>query len=102
MREGQIHAHHERAAEEHAEADDPPRHQEQDETAAAPSRAPPRPDTLSSESARSHCSFCHGTPPAFACFSSASICLSSFCSPLCRSPAWPACHLTANPWINVP
>src|SRR5207247_1522296 len=44
----------------------------------------------------------YGTPPACACFSCASICLSSFCRPFARSPACPACHLTANAWISEP
>ena len=72
VRERQIDAHHERVAEEQAEPDQPGGHQQQDEAAAAPGRPPPRPLTLSSESASSHCHFCHGTPPAWACFNWAS------------------------------
>src|SRR6266487_377252 len=43
----------------------------------------------------------HGAPPRLACFSCASICLSRFWSPACRSLTWPACHLRAKFWISV-
>src|SRR5207244_3445052 len=102
VRERQVDAHHERIAEEDREADQPRRHQQHDEAAAAPCRLPPRPRPVQRLNSRRCGARHYGTPPACACFSCASICLSSFWRPFARSPACPACHLTANAWISEP
>src|SRR6185436_2416544 len=99
VRERQVRAHHERVREEDRESDEPWAHQKEHETPAAPSGlalGPPAvPHHYGRERARNGRRG-HGTWPDWPI--AASICLSTFASPACRSRGftWPACHLLMN------
>ena len=103
--EREVHAHHERVAEEDGEAEQPGAHEEQHGAASAPGCAPLGPPAVDHRGRRGQGARrrpgCrrnrHGTPPPV-CFSFASICLSTSARPPWRSFALPDCHLARKVW----